>query len=71
MGILRELFSDNQGNLSSLRVMAMISLLAAIGLAFTGHDSSVLVFVGCSFGSKVGQKMVELNGSKTETQADK
>jgi len=67
MGAIREIFSDHTGKLSSIRVMCMLSLLAAIGLAFTGHDNSVLIFTGCAFGSKITQKHVELNGNKVDT----
>jgi hypothetical protein len=64
-----ELFSE-EGNISSMRVMAMIALFAAIGLAFTGHDSSALVFVTSAFSGKVVQRAVENNGNKSSTTAD-
>lgn len=67
---LRELFSESS-RVSAMRVMAMVSLFAAIGLAFTGHDTSVMVFVTAAFSGKVSQKFLETrNGSsKTETDA--
>ena len=64
---MKELLSDHTGQLSSLRVMCFIAEFAAIGLAFTGHDQSVLVFIGCAFGSHVAQKKVELDGVKVDT----
>ena len=45
----------------------MIALFASIGLAFTGHDSSALVFVGAAMGGKVSQKYIEVNGEKNTT----
>lgn len=62
---LKNLFSE-QSEVSSMRVMSFIALFASIGLAFTGHDSSTLVFVTAAFGGKVGQKIVEVNGQKNE-----
>lgn len=70
MGVIREMFSDNDGHLSSLRVMTMIALLAAVGLAYMGKDNSVLVFVGVAFGSKVAQKHVEVSGAKVDTDVE-
>lgn len=65
---LKDLFSESS-DVSCMRVMAMIALFTSIGLAFTGHDSSALVFIGAAFGGKVSQKMVEVNGEKSETTA--
>jgi hypothetical protein len=63
---LKDLFSESS-DISSMRVMAMIALFASIGLAFTGHDSSALVFVGAAMGGKVSQKYIEVNGEKNTT----
>jgi hypothetical protein len=66
--ILKQLFSDS-GEISMMRVMAMISLLAGIILAFVGISKTPIdysgvsllvgVFVGAAFGGKVAQKSVE------------
>jgi hypothetical protein len=70
MRLIREMFSES-GDISCMRVMSFVALLAAIGLAFTGHDNSVLVFVGAAFGGKIAQKHIELNGVKTDTEVVK
>lgn len=64
---LREIFGET-GDISCVRVMAMIALFAAIGLAFTGHDQSAFIFIGAAFGGKVSQKFVE---TKTTISEDK
>lgn len=56
--LLRETFGET-GDISCTRVMAMIALFAAIGLAFTGHDASAAVFIGTAFAGKVSQRFVE------------
>lgn len=55
---LKSLFSDN-GDVSMMRVMSLMSLMAGMWLAFTGHDSCVLIFVSAAFAGKVSQKAVE------------
>jgi hypothetical protein len=66
MNFLNRLFSDS-GDVSMLRVMSLLSLLAGIGLAFLNHDQSVLIFVSAAFGGKCTQKYLELTAKK-ETQ---
>ena len=67
MKVLRELLSENSP-LSSMRVMAFMSLGAGVGIAAYGlymnRDLGGLaalcaVFVASAFGSKIGQKVVE------------
>lgn len=64
---LKSMFSEGS-EISSMRIMAMISLLIAGGLAVAGMykgvsatELSILcgVFVGAAFGGKVGQKFAE------------
>lgn len=58
--MLKELFSDPDGKLSMMRVMALMALLAAIGLAFSNHDPSMVgVFLAFSGGGHVMGKYVE------------
>lgn len=56
-----------------MRVMSLMSVVAAIALAFHGIDKgqpldglSILcgVFLGAAFGGKVGQKVVEVKEEK-------
>jgi hypothetical protein len=46
--------------------MSFISLLFGFYLALTGHDTSVIIFVGSAFGAKVAQKFVEVKGNSNE-----
>ena len=71
MGFLHDLFSENS-NVSSMRVMSMMSLSAGIFVACYGlyikssPDSLAVlsgVFVAAAFGGKVTQKAVELRSS--------
>ena len=59
MKFLRDLFSE-KGDISSMRVMAMLALFAAVILALMNRDimmvSAFLAFAG---GGKIGQKMIE------------
>lgn len=66
MKFLREMFSE-KGDISMMRVLCLMSMTAGIGLAFTGHDSSVIVFVGAAMGGKCVQKHLELQGGNNET----
>ena len=56
--ILKELFGET-GDLSMMRLMCFIAVCAAVGLAFMGKDSSVVVFLTAAFGGKTAQKYVE------------
>jgi len=56
--ILFELFSET-GELSCMRVMAMIALLSAIGLAYLGKNDCVPVLITAAFAAKVTQRYVE------------
>ena len=52
------MFSENS-DVSCMRVMSFLALLAAIFLALTGHESSVVPFLTAAFGGKLSQKFVE------------
>ena len=61
---------DDEGQPSSMRLMAMIAVLVASTLALadafawgdtaTTNYDTVLLFLGAGFGGKVGQKMSEV-----------
>ena len=63
-----------------MRVMSILALLAAIGIAFAGlaHtpvDYSGLTllcsaFLSAAFGGKVMQKRIEVNGAKSDSTVD-
>ena len=64
--LLRKTFEDDNGNMSSMRVMSFIALLAAIGLAIapfiSGQKSDpihVLYFLIGAFAPKAVQKFAE------------
>lgn len=58
MSFLKNLFSEN-GDVSMMRFLSLISLLIGAYLALSGHDTSVSVFVYAAFGGKLLQKAVE------------
>lgn len=59
MKFLREMFSE-KGDISSMRVMAMIALFAAIILALMNRDiMMVSAFLAFSGGGKVASKYIE------------
>jgi hypothetical protein len=58
MKFVTAMFSE-ESDVSCMRVMCFIALLTAGYLAVTGHDTSVLAFLGAAFGGKVTQKFVE------------
>ena len=72
---LRKLFSEG-GDVSMMRVMSILSLLAGIGIAFYGMSKlpvdysgiSLLtsVFLSAAFGGKVLQKSQEVKNAKGE-----
>jgi hypothetical protein len=69
MKYIRECFGET-GDISMMRVMCFMSLCAAIVLAFTGHDNSVILFVSAAFGGKCVQKHLELSNGASETDTD-
>lgn len=56
---------DDNGNKSSMRLMSLFSLIAAIGIAFTSicmnqdHSNLVLLFLVGAFAPKLFQKFAE------------
>ncbi len=64
MKFLRSLFSEN-GDVSMVRFMSLLSLIFGGVLALRGQDTSVLIFVGSAFSAKVAQKIIETKNSKT------
>lgn len=64
----KKFFSDDEGNPSSMRLMSFLSLLTAIGLAFSmimgwgkhnGNTELVLYFLIAAFVPKAVQKFAE------------
>jgi hypothetical protein len=56
---LNELFKSRSG-VSSIRVMAMMSLIFGMVCALHGNSAEIVaIFVGAAFGGKVGQKFFE------------
>ena len=58
------MFKDESGKISMMRVMSLISLLTAIGLAimsfwFEGDPIHVLYFITAAFAPKAVQKFAE------------
>lgn len=58
MSFIKSLFSEN-GDISMMRVLALLSLLIGGYLAVIGKDSSVSIFVLAAMGGKVSQKYLE------------
>lgn len=57
---LKSLFSE-EGSVSMVRLMALISLLTGCYLAIIGRDTGIVsIFVTSAFGSKIMQKHLEL-----------
>lgn len=68
MELIRAMFSE-EAQVSSMRVMSFLSLLAGVGIAFYSFTSGckvteattmVAIFVGAAFGGKVWQKYAEI-----------
>lgn len=55
---LKDLFSETS-DISSMRVMAMITLFSAIALAFTNHETAAEFFLATAFAGKCVQKHLE------------
>lgn len=60
----KSLFSET-GDVSMMRVMALLSLCFGGYLALVGKDTSVSIFVGGAFAAKVSQKFVETKTTST------
>ncbi len=58
MKFLKELFKED-GTVSMMRLLSLISLLTGCALAIAGKDNSVMIFVTAAFSGKVAQKFVE------------
>lgn len=67
---LKSLFSESS-DVSAMRVMAIISLFAGIGLAIAGKDADVGIFVVAAFGAKVSQKFFETKTTTEIKETDK
>ena len=53
-------FQEDNGNYSSMRLMSVMALLAAIGLAFYGSNDVIIgLFLTYAFAPKVIQKAFE------------
>ena len=60
-----QLFQDDNGNVSSMRVMSMLALLAAVYLAVINADSDIIaLFLVAAFAPKTVQKLIEVKFSK-------
>ena len=74
---LKELFNEN-GRVSMMRLMSLLSLFAGIAVAIIGMNKPVVdysgislvasVFLSAAFGGKVLQKRIEVDGAKAETE---
>ena len=63
MSWIKGLFAESS-DVSMVRFMALISLLIGGYLAVIGKDTSVAIFVGSAFASKIIQKHIELSSGK-------
>jgi hypothetical protein len=64
---LNRLFKD-KSDVSSMRVMTMMSLIFGMMAALKGLDANVVaIFVGSAFGGKVSQKYLEVKSEMSES----
>lgn len=77
MDFLNRLLSE-ENRISSMRLMAILSLLTGSGIAFTcifkgiplsDASPTIGIFVGAAFGGKAWQKQIETNGAKNGKKA--
>jgi len=68
MGWIKEMFEDESGGTSCMRVMCFLALFAAIGLAIAGKDTSVGAFLMFAGGGKVVSKFAETRGKSEQTE---
>ncbi len=55
-----KLFTDNDGNFSTMRVMSMIALITGIALSFSSGEFNVItIWVVAAFAPKAIQKFAE------------
>jgi type III secretory pathway component EscR len=74
-----KLFGEN-GSISMMRVMSLLSLFAGIGTSFVGLSKPIVdysgiallvsVFLSAAFGGKVMQKRIEIDGAKSTSEVD-
>lgn len=66
--MIREIFSDNKGTLSSFRIMAMIALVGGLAILFcdvyfweknTSYELVYVALFGGALGGKAAQKKFE------------
>ncbi len=64
MNLIEKFFSEDS-KISIMRIMCIISLIAGIGLAISGKDSSIVsIFIYASFSGKAVQRYFESKESK-------
>lgn len=55
-----KLFTDNKGNISTMRIMSMIALFTGIALSFTSSEFNIItIWVVAAFAPKAIQKFAE------------
>lgn len=79
MKFLKDLLSDS-GRVSMMRLMSLLSLLAAICIAVIGLNKPTIdysglsllcgAFLSAAFGGKIAQKSIEAKGVKVQESAD-
>ncbi len=71
MNIFEKIFSEDS-NISVMRIMSVMSLLAGVVLACVGKSSDIVsIFVYAAFAGKAAQRLIESKEESTpETPAD-
>lgn len=77
--MLKALFSDS-GNISMMRVLSLLSCIAAIAIAIIGLNKQPIdysglsflcgTFLGAAFTGKIMQKRIEVSGAKSDMEID-
>lgn len=76
---IQQMLSEH-GSISMMRVLSLVSCVAAIVIAIMGLNKPQIdysglsllsgAFLSAAFGGKIMQKKIELNGTKTTTEED-